>query len=241
MTKARLFPFIVLLIVAALVFGACSNPGAGTPDMVGWIESVQSQDGQDKGQLLINSPGNTTSDKFVVRVTDKTSIRKYAGKAQQSANFSDLAAGQKVEVWFTGPVMESYPAQATAEKIVIVEVAAAVTSVEISYDEFMSEQYISKEARINLGGTLVVALASNPATGYGWSENATIGDQMVLQQYEHKLVPAQSPGVIGAAGKETWSFKSLKRGSTTVKFEYSRPWEGGEKGTWTFTLNVAIE
>jgi len=36
-------------------------------------------------------------------------------------SFEALEAGQQVQLWFTGPVMESYPAQARARQIVITD------------------------------------------------------------------------------------------------------------------------
>ncbi len=40
---------------------------------------------------------------------------------------------------------------------------------------------------------------------------------------------------------ETEGFKALKKGSSTIYLEYSRPWEGGEKGEWTCTVNVVVK
>jgi inhibitor of cysteine peptidase len=85
-----------------------------------------------------------------------------------------------------------------------------------------------------------VTLCSNPTTGFQWSKNADIADETVLQQYEHNSIPPEGTEVIGTAGKDVWSFKSMKAGTTTISFEYSRPWEGGEKGEWTFELNVVV-
>jgi len=36
-------------------------------------------------------------------------------------------------------------------------------------------------------------------------------------------------------------FQTLEPGSSTIYLEYSRPWEGGEKGEWTFTLDVVVK
>jgi len=46
--------------------------------------------------------------------------------------------------------------------------------------------------------------------------------------------------VSGMKGKEIFTFKTLKKGVSTIDFKYSRPWEGGEKGEWTFKLEVHI-
>ena len=43
------------------------------------------------------------------------------GKDRKDAKIDDLKEGCKVEATFTGPVMESYPVQATAKEVVILE------------------------------------------------------------------------------------------------------------------------
>jgi predicted secreted protein len=47
--------------------------------------------------------------------------------------------------------------------------------------------------------------------------------------------PSRTPG------QGVWTFKALKAGESTISLDYSRPWEGGEKGEWTFVLNVVVE
>ena len=114
-------------------------------------------------------------------------------------------------------------------------------SVEVSCDDFMKLQHISQEAEVAVDGSLTVTLCSNPTTGFQWVESAQISDQTVLQQTSHKFVPPEETGVAGAAGKEIWTFKALKKGTSTISMEYSRPWEGGEKGEWTFVLTVTVK
>jgi uncharacterized protein DUF3221 len=55
------------------------------------------------------------SAKGVFRVGERTDVRR-AGRAVRA---EELREGQRVRVWVTGPVMESYPVQAGARLIVI--------------------------------------------------------------------------------------------------------------------------
>jgi inhibitor of cysteine peptidase len=119
--------------------------------------------------------------------------------------------------------------------------AAKQASVEVSCDDFSQQNHITKQVEVGAGGTLTVTLCSNQTTGFMWSETAQISDQSVLQQTDHKFVPPEAEGVVGAAGKEVWTFNALKKGTSTVSVEYSRPWEGGEKGVWTFNLTVTVK
>ncbi|HEY86622.1 MAG TPA: protease inhibitor I42 family protein, partial [Dehalococcoidia bacterium] len=86
-----------------------------------------------------------------------------------------------------------------------------------------------------------VTLCSNPTTGYRWSEFAVISDPTVLEQVDHVYTPPEVENVVGAAGKDTWIFKELKKGMTNISLEYSQPWEGGEKGHWTFSFTVVAK
>jgi len=114
-------------------------------------------------------------------------------------------------------------------------------SAEVSCDDFYQQNHISKEVEVAVGGTVSVTLCSNPSTGFIWSETAQVSDQNVLQQTDHRVVPSEGEGLVGAPGQEVWTFTALKKGASTVSIEYSRPWEGGEKGAWTFTLTVTVK
>jgi inhibitor of cysteine peptidase len=119
--------------------------------------------------------------------------------------------------------------------------AARQASVEVSCDDFSQQNHITKQVEVGAGGTLTVTLCSNQTTGFMWSETAQISDQSVLQQTDHRSVPPEAEGLVGAAGKDVWTFKALKKGTSTVSVDYSRPWEGGEKGEWTFNLTVTVK
>ena len=113
--------------------------------------------------------------------------------------------------------------------------------VDISCDNFTDAKHISKEVQVNAGDSFKIALCSNPTTGFQWSESAQISDQTVLQQTNHQSFPPEAKGKVGAAGKEVWTLNALKEGTSTISLEYSRPWQGGEKGEWTFELSVVVK
>jgi len=114
-------------------------------------------------------------------------------------------------------------------------------SVEVSCDDFYDLNHISKQIEVAVGDSFAVTLCSNPTTGFMWPDEPQIGDQTVLQQTGHEFVPPGEEGVVGASGKDVWTFQALKKGTTEVSMEYSRPWEGGENGAWTFVLTVAVK
>ncbi|MCX6011910.1 MAG: protease inhibitor I42 family protein [Chloroflexi bacterium] len=99
-----------------------------------------------------------------------------------------------------------------------------------------------KEVTLTVGDTLTVTLDSNKTTGYSWNENATISDSTVIQQEDHKYnVPETSAPVVGAGGKEVWTFKSLKAGKSIISMEYRQPWMTNSAPAKTFSLTVNIK
>jgi len=119
--------------------------------------------------------------------------------------------------------------------------ATKQASVEVSCDEFYEQNHISRAVEVAAGDSFTVTLCSNPTTGFIWSEQAQIGDQTLLQQTGHEFISPGEKGLLGAAGEEVWTFQALKKGESTISMEYSRPWEGGEKGEWTFVLTVVVK
>lgn len=118
--------------------------------------------------------------------------------------------------------------------------------ISVSCDDFSEQGNITRDFDIAVGDIITVSLCSNASTGFQWSETAQIGDEGILEQVNHGeyvVIEAGDEGapLVGAPGREEWSFKALEKGTTTVAMEYSRPWEGGEKGVWTFVLTVTVE
>jgi inhibitor of cysteine peptidase len=112
-------------------------------------------------------------------------------------------------------------------------------SVVVNCNAFQQQVKYASSVSMAADGTLTVTLCSNASTGFSWSENAQITDATVLQQKDHKYNAPQN-SMPGAAGNETWTFKALKKGATRLSFEYSQPWAGGTKGTWTANVDVTV-
>jgi len=113
------------------------------------------------------------------------------------------------------------------------------TTIEISYDDLLKQQRISRSVSLTVGDTLQISLGANPSTGYQWAEQMTITDAKVLTQTGHESIAA-SEGRPGAAGSDVWVLQAMGPGSATVSTSYSRPWAGGEQDTWSFTADVTV-
>lgn len=113
-----------LVLASVLAFG-CSGRQA-SPDLPAAEPSIQGiithvdPAGEAIGRILVeeNPAQSAGSAKASVRITQGTRIVTVAGERARGS-FQDLAVGRRARVWFTGPVMESYPVQATAEVVAV--------------------------------------------------------------------------------------------------------------------------
>jgi len=122
--------------------------------------------------------------------------------------------------------------------------ASSKGSIEIQCTEFYENQHLTADIEVVVGDEFTITLCSNPSTGFLWLEQADISNQDIVDQISHGFIGPpeedQSPPP-GTAGDEMWTFKALKGGNSTISFEYSQDWDGGEKATWAFVLNVLVK
>ena len=84
----------------------------------------------------------------------------------------------------------------------------------------------------------IIALDSNPTTGYDWEESH---DPYKLILVEKKYEPDEkAEGLVGAGGTQYYRFKALKKGDTKVNLVYKRAWEEEEDVRET-VFKVSIE
>ena len=90
------------------------------------------------------------------------------------------------------------------------------------------------------GGTLIVALPSNPSTGFSWSVSEQSSAQLVLQG-EPAFVPGGSTAPVpGAGGTQVFTFKAESSGTAELTLEYRRDLEPGEAPEDAFDVTVEI-
>ena len=95
-----------------------------------------------------------------------------------------------------------------------------------------------KQVELSVGQSLVVTLESNATTGYSWVlvQNS---DDSVLSKTGKEYVAPQTT-LLGAGGQEEWTFKALKKGTSTISMGYSRPWESTPP-VETFDLTIVVK
>jgi inhibitor of cysteine peptidase len=113
----------------------------------------------------------------------------------------------------------------------------------VTCDEFGKQPSIEQSAEASVGATVTITLCSNQTTGYAWEETIAISDPAVARVANRTYEPpgTASPPVVGAAGSEVVTIDAVAAGTTTIAMSYSQPWEGGEKGAWTYTLTLTVK
>lgn len=130
MKKICLLFFIMLL--SMVLFGCQqnrevqTNPGNNNAKQDEEIENVTKKEGYilqvEEGNILVAE--NITSEKYE-EIKNKTTIELHEeGLALISVSYDDtssLQVGNKAEIWIEGGVQESYPAQADASRIEVID------------------------------------------------------------------------------------------------------------------------
>jgi hypothetical protein len=126
MNKAYNIIFSLVLITSLVIVALSCAPNSKLieteADFIGFITEIQP--GQNKdiiGQISLESHADKVVTKYVVTIKDETLIFQQDGDNLLKTAFKTLENKQWVKIWFSGPVMESWPMQATAQQIVIVE------------------------------------------------------------------------------------------------------------------------
>jgi uncharacterized protein DUF3221 len=126
MRKLRFILLALTLILACLLEGVQSFSSSRI-DVRGVITSVTLAEGKGRGKVLARvliegaKEPDTQVDKASVTVTAETEVFIKSDGERKPAEFAALKEGQRVEARFTGPVRESYPVQAAAAEIAILE------------------------------------------------------------------------------------------------------------------------
>jgi inhibitor of cysteine peptidase len=96
---------------------------------------------------------------------------------------------------------------------------------------------VGENIDISVGQEFIIALGSNPTTGYSWQASY---DDTMLQLVESTYEPEETDeNVVGGGGTEFFRFKALAAGEVEITMTYAQPWEGGGVGeTQVFTGTI---
>lgn len=126
---------LTLIVVSVLASAGCGGDGAGEPgapqepEITGVVwQSTDAGGGQGSLLLVAFDGGDSAYDRASAAVTPQTSWLTEDGAALEAPPLRDLT-GRRVSVTFTGPVAESYPVQATAAIVRVLEPLDVSTNV----------------------------------------------------------------------------------------------------------------
>ena len=95
---------------------------------------------------------------------------------------------------------------------------------------------VGKTISVGVNQEFIIALDSNPTTGYDWEESH---DAAMLKLVEKKYRPDEkAAGLVGAGGTQYFQFKALDVGKTSITFAYKRPWEEDIAEQKAFNIDV---
>jgi len=112
-------------------------------------------------------------------------------------------------------------------------------NVDISCDEFSANNHVRNDFQAEIGDKIRIKLCSNPTTGFKWEYAMSV--ENVLKEEDYDFEEPENKNLVGAGGKEVWTFEAVEKGTTDVRMEYSQPWEGGLKKEWTYTMTVIVK
>ena len=97
-----------------------------------------------------------------------------------------------------------------------------------------------KTIPVQAGAVIVVALGSNPSTGFSWSPSKS--NPTNIKSLGSANVPSASgsnrPGTPGA---QVFTMQVTGQGKATIMFLYSRPWEKSKQPGQIFSVTLDIK
>ena len=91
---------------------------------------------------------------------------------------------------------------------------------EISEEAF---SYPVAPVAVREGQTFALTLRSNPTTGYIWQLAEPVNERII--RFTGNEYRSDKTGLMGAGGREIWTFKAVGIGETRISLKYVRPWE----------------
>jgi len=105
-----------------IVVNSAPKPLQTEADFTGWVTEIHPIGDKGRlGQILVESHADKIVDKYMVTIKDETLILQQDGENRYEVDFEALETKKQVQIWFSGPIMESFPMQGTAKQVVIIK------------------------------------------------------------------------------------------------------------------------
>ncbi len=120
--------------------------------------------------------------------------------------------------------------------ILAIACALLVAAPALAIESANGTVFTSSPVAVKVGQDFLIALASNPTTGYSWTAKTT-GSAVAV---EGSAYQPSGAGKMGAGGQQIFIVQALKAGSATITFSYARPWQKGVKAARTMTFAITV-
>jgi predicted secreted protein len=95
-----------------------------------------------------------------------------------------------------------------------------------------------KEMSVKSGDEFKIELEELGSAGYGWNIDNLNKEHLELLSKETRVI---YEGRAGSPAMGVWLFKAKKKGSTEIRMDLYRMWEGKEKAAEDFSIKLTIE
>lgn len=121
MSSRKVVALIVCLVIAFAFAGCSSDSKSDEIGIRGQISKITLGSDGKVASILVEGKKeeDTAYDKASVRINEDTEI--VSADSEKKLSLKELKEGMKVEVVFKGPVAESYPVQASAKSVKILD------------------------------------------------------------------------------------------------------------------------
>jgi len=103
-----------------LIVSLTPKPIRTEADFTGWVTEIHPIGNKGTlSQILVEDQSDKFVDKYMVTIEDETLIFKQDGEERLQVTFAAIERTQQVQIWFSGPIMESFPMQGIAQQVVI--------------------------------------------------------------------------------------------------------------------------
>lgn len=80
---------------------------------------------------------------------------------------------------------------------------------------------------VKAGQDFLIALPSNPTTGYSWTAKPNNADVAVYGSAFERPATVKGKTIVGAGGQQFFVLEAARIGTARVVFSYGRPWQKG--------------
>ena len=105
----------------------------------------------------------------------------------------------------------------------------------------ITEENNNTAIEVEKGQFIVIALNSNPSTGYGWEFDKRLdGAALSLMNSFYVAPPAKDPPIVGAGGTQFYVFKAEVAGTASIDLKYDRSW-ADDSTVATFKADITVK